>query len=142
LRSNVGLHVCEYGVIVNGFDQPSPEDRGRNAKHHILASDCGAEIRLMKKTARRIVSAGDGKERMHSTVGCTVRVGLESGFANWTVSLNKRGDLVVRPFFLRNLDLRINGWTAPSYSRLRMTPGATVQVEARAKPRFCVWNRT
>src|SRR5205807_7728632 len=109
----VGMHVGKYGIVVNGFDQPCPEERRRNAKYHILASDRCAEIRLLKKTARRIVSPGDRKERMNSAVGRTVRIRLESGFANRTVSPNKRWDFVVRPFFFRNLDLRIYGWTAP-----------------------------
>ena len=123
------------------FDQPCPEERSRNAEHHVLVSDRGAEIRLLKKTARRIVSPGDRKERMNSTVWRTVRIKLESGFAYRTVFPNKRRDLVVRAFFFRHLDLRIDGWTGPSYIRMRVAASATVQVEARPETNFRVGNR-
>ncbi len=129
-------HIGEERVVVDGLDQPCPEERSRNAKHHVLASDRGAEIRLLKKTARRIVSPGDRKERMHSAVWRTVRIKLESGFAYRTVFPNKRGYLVVRAFFFRHLDLRIDGWTGPSYIRMRVAAGATVQVEARPETKL------
>ena len=138
LRGTVGLQIGENRIVVDGFDQSCTEQRSRNAEHHILAGHRGAEIRLVKRAARRIPSPSDRKERVHSAVGRTVRIKLESGFAHRTVFLNKRRHVVVCTLFLGHLNLWIYKWTGSPDVRLSVAAGATVQVEARPEAEFCV----
>jgi hypothetical protein len=134
------LHVGKDRIIVNRFDQPCPEERSRNAEHHVPAGDRGGEIRLLEPAARRIVSSSDREERVYSAIGCPVRIMLESGFAHRTVYLNKRRDHVMRTFFFRYLDLGIDGRTRSPYIRMRVTAGATVQIKAWTKALFRIRN--
>ncbi len=137
LLARVGSLVCEYRAVRDLLDQPRPEDRGGDPKDHVLIRELRREVRLREAATIRTRPAGDGEQSVDTAIGGSIRgirVRHESRLAYRPVRRDERGNEVGSAVLAGERHLRIHKRARSADCRLRMTPGATVQVHPRSEP--------
>ena len=85
----VGVLVSQNRGVGDGLDQPTPEDRSRYAKDHVVSHKLGGEIRLRQVASGSVGASSDREQTVDAPVPRTIGIELESSFANRAIYANK-----------------------------------------------------
>ncbi len=110
----IGVHVVDDYIVRNVLNQPRAEYGGRYAKNQIPLLSCGRKVGLSDIATRSVLSSGNGKQVMDTSVSGAIRIEYESCLTYGTIRLNKERDHICGAILVRHLKKRIYNGTRAS----------------------------
>jgi len=131
----IGVHVAANRLVLNAFDQAQSKQLQGNAERDIAIAKGLVKIRLFQAASRRVGTALQREQAVHTAVPRSVRIELETNLPERPVWVFEGWHRVRSTETMRDLFRWTVRRSAASNYRLRMADETLIRVEYRAHPR-------